>query len=125
MRNKRRFVILVLAFALIGAGIWLSGRTPGFGHTDQPNLTGPPSITGLIDVEKSYGGNFLIVPAGKSFQDSVSIGIRPEAKVSRRDGKPVIFKTGQIVSVWCSGPIADSKPPRWGADMVVIESDGN
>jgi hypothetical protein len=120
MRSKRRLLFLLFAIVLMGYGIWWTGRT----NTDTPNLSGPPTMMGRIDVAKTIGGNFLIVPGDGSAQNGVNITIRPEAKFSRRDGKPVVFRTGQIVSVWCSGPVATSMPPRQFADMVVIEADG-
>jgi hypothetical protein len=47
--------------------------------------------------------------------------VREGAPVRRRGGGPVEIVVGQTVSAWCSGPMATTYPPGWGADAVVIE----
>ena len=116
MRRKLLAMTAGLTLATVAAAGWWLLR-----HTEP---SGPPSYTGRIDMEKTYGGHFLLVPTGGTFQDSVSISLRSDTPVRRRDGRPAILTTGQNVSVWCRGPQAESMPPRSLAVLVVIESDG-
>jgi hypothetical protein len=113
---RRRAVATFAALVLLaGGGAWCALHRPVPG--------GPPWYVGRIDTEKTYGGTFLLVPNGGTFGKSVSIYLHPHAVVERRDGAPATLATGQVVSVWCSGPVAESMPPKVGADLIVIESD--
>ena len=100
--------------------------------------TSPPSINGVITrVERSPGGNDAIArivveenPAEAAGSAKASVRLTTRTRILAGDGPasrpdPLdALVNGARVSVWFTGPVAESYPVQATADVVVVERGG-
>jgi len=124
---KRKKWIALGAFVLLflGVGSWRLLRLM------EPRR--PPELYGIV--ENVFAGGFLIrcvqPPAGvpeseqnaheRRYSSQWVVTVRDGTPVRRRGGGAGAIGIGQTVSVWCSGPVAESNPPQRSADFVVVD----
>ena len=120
-KGSRAVVTVILSCAALGAGCQ---KPPA------PTPDGPPSISGVITRIDSQGRNMaqLLVEANPdeaSGSDKASIKVTPATRITRRSGHIPFsagdLRTGQNVSAWFTGPVAESYPVQATAGALLVE----
>ena len=132
MQRKRLVAIGFVAVLPLAVGAWWAVRR------SEPSR--PPELFGKVEAVRNSergGTSFLIRstqpnrPGWESEQNAWHrqygrlcwVTARDSAPIRQREGGRGEVAVGQMVSAWCSGPMAASQPPIWGGDFVVVEPD--
>jgi hypothetical protein len=117
---------LILAAAMTGMAGCSAPATDSPGDPITAN-TAPPvtkaSITGTVTAVE--GTRILVEERPEERGGSLKASVRiEEARILRRSGGPATARdivVGQLVSVWFTGPVAESYPVQAKAGTIVIE----
>ena len=91
----------------------------------------PPGIRGMITrADSAAGSSFILVeenPGDAAGSQKASVRLNDQTKIYRRSGS-ILEKTGQqeltagkTVSVWFTGPVAESYPVQGTASVILLE----
>jgi len=116
------FLLLVLGCAGSGPRSSSSGRTPDAVTNEAPSIQGR--------VTEKSSGRILIEeePLDSSGSAKASVRLTRSTRILRSSGEPATIddlQTGQRVSAWFEGPVAQSYPVQASASAIRIEAEAD
>ena len=143
MKKRWLYLVLILAILVASNAIWFVPRIwrPFQAQTRLPELYGRVEQARVGEFPNGDGYLMFLIrclppppdtpESEQNAWERRSEGPHPHmyvrvgqaVKVQRRNGAEATIREGQMVSAWCKGLQHAMKPPIWGAERVVIESD--